>query len=63
MNLIDMILRRVMGRLINRGITHVAGGGKDRAEMTPEERRQARSARQTARRARQAARLARRMMR
>ncbi len=67
MNILDMILRRLMGRAINRGIgagiDHFAGGGKPRETMTREERQQAREAKQNVRRARQAARLARRMMR
>ena len=61
--LIQMILRRVMGHLINRGIDHVASRGKAADQMSPEDRAQARTTKEIARRARQAANIARRMMR
>lgn len=65
MNIVDLILRRVLGTFINRGINagidRASSGGKSRNDMTPEERKRARAARQTAKRARQAARLTRRM--
>ena len=65
MNIVDMILRRLLSRLIGRGmnagLTRAARGGKPAAQMTPAERRQAREARDMARRARQAARLTRRL--
>ena len=59
--IVSMVLRRLLGRAMNKGIERAAGGGKAREEMTPEERQQARMARQSAKRARQAARLARRL--
>ena len=59
--ILRMIVRRLAGRALNRGIDQMAGGGKAREDMTPDERRQARQARQNARRARQAARLMRRL--
>ena len=67
-HIINMILRRVIGQLINRGVTagfekaadlhdrRKAARGepvKDPADQTPAERRQQRQARQQARRARQ----------
>lgn len=61
--LIQMILNRLMGQLINKGITHVANKGKTPAQMTPEERQQAHLARQAGRRVSQAARIARRFIR
>ncbi len=65
--LLQMIFHRLLGHVMKRGIsagiTHVAGGGKPKSEMTPEERTQAQSAKDTAKRARQAANIARRMMR
>jgi hypothetical protein len=67
MKIVDFLMRRVLGQLVNRGvkagIDHAAGGGKPKAEMTQAERRQARQARQAVKRARQAARMSRRMMR
>lgn len=63
--LLTMILRRGLGRLVNRGVDAgidlAAGRGRTADEMTPEERQRARQARQAAKRARQAARLTRRM--
>ena len=61
--LIRMILNRLMGQLVNKGITHLANRGKTQAEMTPDERAQAQLARQAGRRAAEAARIARRLMR
>jgi hypothetical protein len=67
MNLVNFILRRVIGQLVNRGINaginHAAGRGKPRAEMTKAERQQAGADKENLKRARQAARIARRMMR
>ena len=61
----QMILNRLMGRMINKGINtainHFAGGGKPANQMTQAEREQASDARQTAKRVRQAANLARRL--
>ena len=65
--LIQMILNRVMGQLINRGISaginHVAGKGKAPDEMTPEDRKTAQVARKAGQRAKQAANIAKRLMR
>ena len=61
----QMILNRLLGRLINKGITtginHFANRGTPDSQMTLAEREQARDARQTSKRARQAANLARRL--
>lgn len=63
--LLGQIFRRLAGRMarrgLNRGLDHVARGGRRPADMSPEERAQLRQARQTAKRARQAARLMRRL--
>jgi hypothetical protein len=61
--LIQMILRRLMGHLVNRGIDHIASRAKSPDQMTPQDRSVAQNAKAVARRARQAANLARRMMR
>ncbi len=58
--MIMMVLRRLLGPLMNRGIDLAARGGKSGREMSPEDRARARQAKQLARRARQAARLTRR---
>ena len=59
--LITMIFRRLLNRGISAGIDMASRRGKDPAQMTPEERQQAQSAKQTAKRARQAMRLGRRI--
>jgi hypothetical protein len=56
-----MFVRRAVNRGIRKGINTVAGSGKRPADMTPEERVQARNARQLTKRARQAARITRRL--
>ena len=65
--LIQMILNRFLGQLINKGInagiTHVASKGKAHEAMTREEREQAKFARQAGRRVSQAAKIARKLMR
>lgn len=65
--LIQMILNRFLGQLINKGInagiTHVANKGKSPEDMTPEARKQAQEARKSAQRAKQAASIARKFMR
>ena len=61
--LLAMILNRLMGQLIRKGINHVATKGKPPAQMTPEDRQTAKLAREAGRRAAQAAKLARRLMR
>ena len=63
--IIDMLIRMVMRKLmnfgINKGIEMASGKGKTPAEMTPEERKAAGDMRAAAKRARQAARITRRM--
>ena len=59
--LVRMLGRMLFNRALRGGIDHVARGGKDPADMTPEERKKAQSARQTARRAQQALRMGRRI--
>lgn len=63
--IINMLIRMVMKRLMNFGITRgiemAAGKGKAPAEMTPAERKAAGDMRAAAKRARQAARITRRM--
>jgi len=63
--LISMILRQFTRRLVSRGVDAgidlAARRGRDRTEMTPDERDRARNVKQTAKRARQASRLLRRM--
>ncbi len=65
--LIQMILNRFLGQLINKGInagiTHVVSKGKAPEDMTQDEHDQAKFARQAGRRASQAARIARKLMR
>lgn len=57
----NMILRRVLRIGVNKGIELAAGKGKPAAQMTPAERKAAKSARQAVKRARQAARITRRL--
>ena len=59
--LLRMLIGPVINRLVGKGIDRAAGRGKPPGEMTPQERRQARTGKQTAKRARQAGRLIRRM--
>ncbi|MCV2881213.1 hypothetical protein [Actibacterium sp. XHP0104] len=60
--LIRMALRMLLRKGSNAAINRMTGAqGKPHADMTPEERQQAKNARETAKRARQAARLTRRM--
>jgi hypothetical protein len=58
---LNQLLRRFLGRTINTGIDYAARRGKDVADMTPDEREQARSAKQLAQRARKISRLTRRL--
>ena len=60
--ILRMILNRLFGLAVNRGIDHLARGGRDPAEMTKQERKEYRAAKQNGRRARQAASLARRFL-
>lgn len=59
--LLNRLFRQAMNKGIKTGINHLASSGKDPAQMTPEEREQARKANQLAKRARQMAKLTRRM--
>lgn len=63
--MIQMILNKLLGRLvntaINKGVDYAARGGKSPEQMTPEERQQARAGKEMAKRARQAAKLTRRI--
>ncbi|OIP87775.1 MAG: hypothetical protein AUK37_00825 [Rhodobacterales bacterium CG2_30_65_12] len=69
--ILSMIFRRVLGRLVNKGVDSginlaARRGGRGQtdageSQMTPEEHARARAAKQAAKRARQAARLTRRM--
>ncbi|KPP84607.1 MAG: hypothetical protein HLUCCO07_05775 [Rhodobacteraceae bacterium HLUCCO07] len=56
-----MFIRKAVGRGMNAGINRLAGKGKSREEMSPEERRKARQGKQSARRARQAMKMGRRI--
>lgn len=58
---LQMVFRFLAGPLIRAGIDVAARRGKDEADMTPEERRQARDARDLAKRAQRLARLTRRI--
>jgi hypothetical protein len=60
-SVLQSVLRQLLRRGVNAGIDHVARGGKPEAEMTDEERMQARAGRRMARRARDAARITRRL--
>lgn len=57
----NMILRRLLSRGVNKGIELAAGKGKAPSQMTPAERKAAKSARQAVKRARQAAAITRRL--
>lgn len=61
--LINMGVRMLMRKGINKGIDMAATRGKDPGEMTPEDREQAKSAKQTAAKAKKTMRVARRFMR
>ena len=58
---VQTVLRMLIGPLTRIGIDYLARRGKPEAEMTPEEKEQARAARESARRAKDAARLTRRL--
>ena len=59
--IINMVFRQAVNRGVKSGINRLAGGGKPKSAMTPDERQQAQNAQSIARKARQAANLARRM--
>ncbi len=61
--MINMAVRLLMNKAINRGIDMAAGRGKPPEEMTPQEREQAKAARGTARNARRNLGFLRRFMR
>lgn len=55
-----MFIRKAVNKGMDAGINRLAGKGKSREEMSPEERRAARGGKQAARRARQAMKMSRR---
>lgn len=63
--LVNMIMRMVMRKLVNRGVNmgidRTLGSQKPRADMSPEERAQAKAAGQNAKRAKQGLRTARKI--
>lgn len=61
--LITMLTRMFVRTAVDTSIDFAARRGKPEAEMTPEERKQAKSARELAQRAQKAARLGRRFLR
>lgn len=61
MQVFRMASRRLINRGVNSAIGHVARGGRQPDDMTPEQKAQAKAARQAAQRARQAAKLMRRI--
>ena len=56
-----MFMRKVMNKGINASVDYAARRGKDKAEMSEEERQQAQDAKQMAQKARKSARLLRRL--
>jgi hypothetical protein len=60
---VQMLFRMLMRPLINLGINYLARRGKPEADMTPEEKLQAKRARELARHAEKAAKLTRRLRR
>jgi hypothetical protein len=60
--LFNMLSRMFIRKAVNKGISFAARRGKDEAALTPEERKQAQSAKQMAQKAQKAARIGRRMM-
>lgn len=56
--LIGPLLRMFLRTAVTKGIDHVARGGKADAELTPEDRKRARSSREMAGRARKLSRVA-----
>lgn len=61
--LLRMLARMFMGKAINAGIDYAARRGKPEAEMTPEEREQAKKARDMAARAKEIQKATRRLWR
>ena len=63
--IINMIMRMVMRKAVNKGLdaglNKFAGGGKNRDQMSPKERQQARAGKQAARKARQSMKIAKRV--
>ncbi|SFR04328.1 hypothetical protein [Poseidonocella sedimentorum] len=43
--ILNRVLRQVINKGVSKGIDHMAGGGKSRAEMSPEDRASAQSTR------------------
>lgn len=61
--LVRLLTRKFLGKAINAGIDYAARRGKPKAEMTPEERKQAKTGREMARRAKEISRVTRRFLR
>jgi antitoxin (DNA-binding transcriptional repressor) of toxin-antitoxin stability system len=61
--LISMLTRMFLRKAVTKGISLVARRGKAVADLTPQDRKQARAARQMADKAQKAARLGRRFLR
>lgn len=59
--ILNMVMRKMMNKGINAGINHLSQRGKSPAEMTPQEREQARKAKDLAQKARKMTRLGRRL--
>ena len=60
---IRLVMRKAVNAGVNAGINRMSGKGKARRDMTPEERRQADSARKSSRQAGQVAKMGRRLTR
>ena len=61
--LLRMLMNRLIGHAVNRGMDHLARGGRELSEMSKEERRAYREGKQSSRRARMAMNFARRFWR
>lgn len=61
--LFGMLTRMFISTAVNTGIDYAASKGKPEAEMTPEERKQARAAKETAQRSRKLIQMGRRFFR
>lgn len=58
--IVNTVIRKLVNRAVDTGISYAARGGKDPSEMTEAERAQAASAKDLVQRARQVSRLTRR---
>ncbi|MDP3263386.1 MAG: hypothetical protein Q8M59_10520 [Tabrizicola sp.] len=61
--LIGMLTRKFLKTAVDKGVKYAAGKGKPEAEMTPEERDQARRAKDLANKAQEVAKVTRRLWR